>query len=106
MLEVRVHLGPVTPREPFVMLTVACPDNLIVTLPRRRWPRRWDAVPFRVATQRLGDRWLDSADSLALRVPSVHSGSDFNVLLNPVHPEARRAKVVARERYEFDARLF
>jgi hypothetical protein len=88
------------------MLTVACPDQLVMALPRRRWPRQWDAVPIRATTQRLGDRWLASANGLALRVPSVHSGSDFNVLLNPAHRAARQLKVVSRERYEFDTRLF
>ena len=106
VLEVRVPVGPVIPREAFVMLTVSCPDRLVLSLARRRWPRRWDAVPFRPATQRVGDEWLASADSPALRVPSVHSGSDFIVLLHPLHPEARRATVVSRERYAFDTRLF
>lgn len=106
VLEVRVHLGPIVPRIPFTMLVVQCPEQIIETLPRRRWPREWDAIPFHVATQRLGDRWLASGAGLALRVPSVHSGSDFNVLLNPAHPGARRVKVVSRERHEFDIRLF
>ncbi len=106
MLELRVHLGPVVPRDAYALLEVDCPDGLVTTLARSRWPRRWDAVPFSPATQRLGDRWLAAGRGVALRVPSVHSGSDFNVLLNPVHPDARRLRIVSRTRYEFDARLF
>ncbi|MBS0394068.1 MAG: RES family NAD+ phosphorylase [Proteobacteria bacterium] len=106
VLELRVHLGSVVPRDPYALIEIDCPQGLVATLPRSRWPRRWDAVPFNPATQRLGDRWLAAGRSALLRVPSVHSGSDFNVLLNPAHPDARRVKLVSRKRYEFDARLF
>jgi len=106
VLEVRVHLGSVVPADPYVLLVVECPARLIEALPKRRWPRRWDAVPFAGASQRLGDRWLNDARSAALRVPSVHSRSDFNVLFNPLHPDAARARIVSRSRYVFDLRLF
>ena len=106
VLEVRVHLGSVIPAEPYVLLTVEWPQRSIAALPKSRWPRRWDAIPFVPATQRLGDRWLTDARSALLRVPSVHSGSDYNVLANPIHPEARRLRLVSRARYDFDARLF
>ncbi len=106
VLEVRVHLGSIVPTEPFVLLTIEWPVRLIAVLPRKQWPRHWDAVPFVPATRRLGDRWLAAGRGAALRVPSVHSGSDFNVLFNPLHPDGRRARIVSRERYDFDARLF
>ena len=106
VLEVRVHLGSIVPADAYVLLTIELPERLVVEFPRKRWPRHWDAVPFVAATQRLGDVWLTEGKSVALRVPSVHSGSDFNVLLNPTHRDAGNAKIVGRSRYEFDARLF
>ena len=106
VLEVRVHLGAIVPADLYVLLTVELPERLIQVLPRKRWPRHWDALPFVEATQRLGDRWLAEGRRAALRVPSVHSRSDFNVLFNPAHPEGRRARIVGQTRYEFDVRLF
>ena len=106
VLEVRVHLGPIVPADTYVLLTFELPERLVVQLPRKRWPRHWDAVPFVAATQRVGDAWLAAGEGAALRVPSVHSGSDFNVLFNPSHADARRTRVITRQRYEFDARLF
>ncbi len=106
VLEVRVHLGSVVPVDRYVLLTVELPATAVQVLPRKRWPRRWDAVPFMAATQRLGDRWLRDARNAALRVPSALSGSDFNVLLNPSHAAAHAARIVEWARYEFDARLF
>jgi RES domain-containing protein len=106
VLEVRVHLGSIVPTDPYTLVTIDWPVPLLEILPRKRWPRHWDAVPFAVATQRLGDRWLADGRSAALRVPSVHSRSDFNVLFNPSHSDARRARIVSRSRYELDVRLF
>jgi RES domain-containing protein len=106
VLEVRVHLGSIVPAEPYLILCVECPDQLVAPLPARRWPRDWQRVPFHPASQRLGDSWLARGASAALRVPSVHSGSDFNVILNPAHPDAGEVHVVERRRYRFDERLF
>ena len=106
VLEVRVHLGSIVPVDRYVLLTVEWPSRLINVLPKKRWPPRWDAVPFAVATRRLGDSWLGEGRGAALRVPSVHSGSDFNVLFNPLHADARLARIVSRARYDFDIRLF
>lgn len=106
VLEVRVHLGTVVPVDRYVLLSVEIPSQLVDVLRREEWPRGWDAVPFGPASQRVGDRWLAEQRGVALRVPSVHSGSDFNVLFNPLHEMASRARVVARRRYAFDSRLF
>jgi RES domain-containing protein len=106
VLEVRVHLGSILPADPYALLTLEWPEPLLELLPRKRWPRKWDAAPFVEPTQRLGDRRLTEGRSAALRVPSALSGSDFNVLLNPSHPDARRARIVSRARYDFDVPLF
>ncbi len=106
VLEVRVHLGPVVPVDRYVILTVEIPARLVDPLPRPQWPRGWDAVPFGAASQRVGDRWLAQQRGVALRVPSVHSNTDFNVLFNPAHPKSSGARVVERRRYTFDSRLF
>lgn len=106
VLEVRVHLGSVVPVDPYAILTVELPARLVEVLGHEQWPRGWDSIPFGPATQRIGDRWLSEARSAALRVPSVHTSSDFNVLLNPAHARASRARIVGRARYTFDSRLF
>ena len=106
VLEVRVHLGTTVPVDPYVLLAVEIPSRLIVAMRRGELPRGWDSVPFGPASQHVGDEWLAAQHSVALRVPSVHSGSDSNVLLNPLHAQASRVRLVARRRYTFDRRLF
>jgi len=54
-------------------------------------PIGWEQVPniHSEATQKLGNDWLLSRKSFALRVPSatLPAGMGWNVLLNPAHPD-------------------
>lgn len=106
VLELRVHLGRYIPHSDYLMHTIDIPDDCIESLAPKALAKGWNAVPHTTVSQAVGDEWLKSRRGLALRVPGVHSQSDTNVLLNPEHPEIRRARVLARGRYEFDRRLF
>jgi RES domain-containing protein len=57
-------------------------------------------------SQVIGDEWLNAGRGLALRVPSVHSQSDTNILLNPEHMDIQQVRIFARSPYRFDRRLF
>ncbi len=59
-----------------------------------------------VATQRLGDRWLASRGSLLLKVPSVLIPKTWNIVVNPLHPEAALLRISAGYEQAFDLRLF
>jgi RES domain-containing protein len=106
VLEVRVHLGSDLPRVPYLMHTVELPDDDLAVVPPKSLPRDWNAMTLRAGTQAIGDEWLASGRSLALRVPSVHSRTDYNVLLSPGHSGAGRVRIVGRYRYAFDRRMF
>jgi RES domain-containing protein len=56
-------------------------------------------------TQLLGDEWLAQAESALARVPSAIAPRTWNYLLNPLHPEAARLKIVSATRELFDNRL-
>jgi len=106
VLELRVHLGRFIPKAPFTMHTLELPDALVETANPDTLPEDWHAVPMAAASQRVGDAWLAAGRTLALSLPSIHSRSDFNLLINPAHRDIRRVKVVATADYRFDARLF
>jgi RES domain-containing protein len=106
VLEVRVHLRRPLPAVAFTMHAIDVPDSLIEELSPAELPADWHAVPPRGASQAVGDRWLAAARSLALRVPSIHSASDANLLINPLHRAAGRIVVAGSRAYAFDPRLF
>lgn len=69
-------------------------------------PADWRAQPPAASTQELGRAWtLDRRRSGVLAVPSAVVPRERNYLLNPMHPDAARWKVVQREPFELDARL-
>jgi RES domain-containing protein len=56
-------------------------------------------------TRPLGDAWLESLECLALSVPSNVVPLEANVVLNPLHADMDKVKVVRIEPFSFDPRL-
>jgi RES domain-containing protein len=56
-------------------------------------------------TRRIGDAWLQSRRTTLLEVPSVLVPETFNVLLNPVHTDAARVRIVEVLEHVLDPRL-
>ncbi len=68
-------------------------------------PPDWRYYPAPASLATIGSQWAQGNQSLLLRVPSVVVRGDFNVLINPAHPEFSRIKIVDVEPYELDKRL-
>ncbi|MCC7276845.1 MAG: RES family NAD+ phosphorylase [Chromatiaceae bacterium] len=69
-------------------------------------PPDWAAWPASAATQAIGDRWIAESVSVALSVPSAVTPGEYNLLLNPAHPEYAAAVLVAApEALRLDQRL-
>ncbi len=85
LLEVRVHLDlpPELLPDDYVLLTIDLDDLPFEDVP---------AAP--AASQALGDDWLREQRTPVLRVPSAILPEGPNLLLNPVHPLAGRARIV------------
>lgn len=58
-----------------------------------------------IATQRLGNEWLESKRTALLLVPSVLAPETESVLINPQHRDARRIAPPSRLDYPFDRRF-
>jgi len=54
----------------------------------------------------IGDHWLASLRTPLLRVPSIIVPFSSNLILNPKHPDAIRAKIVNLHDCLFDTRLW
>lgn len=107
-LETLAHLGnQISPRNAFlVKLTVP------VSVWRTReiievadLPATWLAEPPGLTTVELGDGWLAGLSSSLLLVPSVIIPEEYNVLINPCHPDSSRIKAVVLRQYIYDPRM-
>ena len=56
--------------------------------------------------RQFGDKWIRVAESAALFVPSATIRGEWNVLLNPAHPDFNKIEFWDPGPFEFDARMF
>ncbi len=81
-------------------------DDALVTGPPKRLPAGWSNPPPYIArVQKLGDAWVKTGTSVALRVPASVLPARYNVLLNPAHPDIRQVREVSRARLSWPGRL-
>ena len=65
----------------------------------------WDQLGAVLRRYAEGDAWFDAGASVALRVPSVVVSGEFNLLLNPEHPDMSRVTIGNPTSFLFDPRL-
>jgi RES domain-containing protein len=53
----------------------------------------------------IGSAWLRSGRTALLRIPSALVPSTFNLMLNPLHPDAARIRIQSSVQYPFDPRI-
>ena len=99
LLEVRVHLDL-----PFDLL----PDDYVyMEIDLGHLAIEDAAVPAEEgACRRIGDDWLASLRTPLLRVPSAIVPFSGTLILNPRHPDAGKARIVALHDCSFDPRLW
>lgn len=68
-------------------------------------PADWRDYPAPESLMAFGERWLESAPSAILSLPSVLIPRERNYLLNPLHVDFRKCPAGAPEPFSFDPRL-
>ncbi|HZJ09817.1 MAG TPA: RES family NAD+ phosphorylase, partial [Trueperaceae bacterium] len=105
-LETVVHLErPQLLGAEYVIIPATVPDELIETVDLLALDVGWNNLTDLRATQKIGDAWLATGRSVALRVPTALIPSEFNVLLSPEHPDWPSVSIAEAESFSFDSRL-
>ena len=105
-LEVLVHCDLDLVPPDLVSIEMDVPESVRISLiSASDLPRNWNRCPVPITLQRLGNAWLDAGAEAVLRVPSAVIPTESNFLLNPLHPDGARIRVVGRRRFSFDERL-
>ena len=68
-------------------------------------PANWRNADYPPKLANRAMEWIRQEKILLLKVPSVHSPVDCNILINPSHPDARLMTIVKVELYAFDQRI-
>jgi RES domain-containing protein len=107
MAEVAVRLTLATIPNDYVMVTIFAPDDIGIYQPATKdLPSEWNAWPHPMSTQAIGDRFIIENKYAVLKVPSAVTRGDFNLLINPFHIDFPRIKIVSKEDFPFDRRIF
>lgn len=106
-LEVAVHLALTNVPKNYYLSAIQIPDELIVDYDQKRLKNKnWKSIPPINFTQTEGDHFIKENSALILKVPSAIVQGDFNYLINPVHKEFSKVKIIESELFSFDSRLF
>ena len=106
-LELFVNLDVIEAPDDLVAIHAEFPNDLLV----ERWmqnelPHNWRDSPPPKVIRDLGTEWLKSLRTAALLVPSAVIPEDFNLLLNPLHPDFQKLKIGKPRPFRFDPRMW
>jgi len=105
-VEYLVHVPLSIVPTPLSLATLQIPDEITpAEIAISDLPNNWRdyPAPFKLAV--LGTNWVTKNKSLLLRVPSAVVEHEFNILINPLHPDMKHVSILQIERYTFDKRL-
>lgn len=106
-LEVSVHLdlSEDLPTDRFYV-EIDIPDDVAIQeVTINDLPLDWDSKPPGRFTQQIGDAFVYHSDTAVLKVPSSIVPQEYNYLINPLHPDAKKITVVRSYRLQFDSRM-
>jgi RES domain-containing protein len=106
-LELFVHISPGIIPDDLISLQGRFPAKVSVTkFAETDLPKNWRRYPAPLRLKTLGTKWLRDGKTLLLVVPSAINPVEKNILLNPAHPEMKLLKIVSRQSFQFDPRMF
>ena len=107
MAEVAVHLTLATLPDDYMILTIDIPDDIkIKQLTEDDLPTDWQEFPHPASTQDIGRDFVMENEYCVLIIPSVVTQGDYNVLINPNHPDFTKITITSIDKFPFDKRIF
>lgn len=105
-VEFLVHVPlSLVPRD-LSIATLHIPDTLTPkTLEASMLPPDWRTYPGPTTLADLGTAWATALETLLLRVPSAVVEHEWNMLMNPLHPDMAQVGIAHVDTYTLDTRL-
>jgi RES domain-containing protein len=90
------------------LVRIEIPDvawKAAINMSETKAPVGWDALPTGKVSLDAGDTWAGSGASALLLVPSVIVPEEKNILINPLHKDARGITATKVRKWLYDPRL-
>jgi RES domain-containing protein len=89
-----------------ILLKISFPDSRrIEEINLKNLHQDWNLFPSPLELKKIGDEWTHKNNSLLLKVPSVIVPKEFNYLINPLHKEIKKVRIIEKEDIKIDKRL-
>ncbi|MDP1726794.1 MAG: RES family NAD+ phosphorylase [Bacteroidota bacterium] len=75
------------------------------TISLNELPPYWNNYPTPMELKSIGDNWAKENKTLALKVPSAVINIEYNILINPAHPDFQFIELSLIDDFIFDKRL-
>ncbi len=106
VLESLTNTPPGILQDDFSILTLEVTGKAAIDeISIKNLPGNWNKYPAPVNIVKTGDKWLLSGKTTLLKVPSAVIPSEFNFIINPLHPGMKKIKIVAIEKLNLDQRI-
>jgi len=106
VLETLVHVDKANLPDDLKLVTLTFPDSVsCLEISQKALPDNWRGYPASNKLAQMGSDWIDKAESLLLKVPSVVIPAEKNILINPNHPGFRKIRIDEIKDFEFDDRF-
>ncbi len=106
VLEVLVHLVPLSIPSNYFVVEVEVPDNSFLQISIKDLPNNWDNNYPPPSLKKIGDDFLKKGTHLMMKVPSAIVPMEYNYLVNTEHPDMKKVKISRKEPFHFDKRLY
>ena len=104
ILEILVKADKITAPDNYTIVTIEFPDDKnfsVINLSELKlnWQNHL------AYTQWIGDQFIKNNEHLVLKIPSAIVPQEHNFLINPLHKDFKKVKIVGNELLELDKRL-
>lgn len=103
ILENLVHLREIDLPQKSFLLKIDIPEIEHQEIKNSKLIERWQQhISY---TQWMGDQFITSNNALVLKVPSAVVPQEHNFLINPLHKDFKKVKIISSELLNLDKRL-
>lgn len=104
MMELLVHLRPDDLDRTYTIAVFEVPDDKIYKV-AKDLPADWKSEEGKPSLAKLCRRFVAKGRCLLMEVPSVLVEEESNYILNPLHVDSSKVKLISQRPFSFDHRL-
>lgn len=87
------------------MTVIEIPDRQLLSLNAEDLPGNWFHSPVPVSSRDFGTGLLNNSEYLVIKLPSVVIQDEFNYLINPLHRDINKVKIIGVHDFIYDVRI-